>query len=249
MKVITVTNSKGGVFNTATVVSLGHWFAKQGFPTIIEDLDWQADASKSLDVEPGKAAALYLDGGELCLVKTSRHSLSVLAGNGTLEKFEKVLSSRLDMDEDALERTAKRMRDVAVADRGIILIDTAKKGLIRQAAVTAANVVVIPSQVDYNSASNTISTVAAVRSWNACARIVVLPVGLDNRQARFNDEAISMLSQSVACEVYRAGIPHSAAIKRCGWNGKTVWEDGQYEAVANAYADFGSRLMEGERNA
>lgn len=243
MKVITVTNSKGGVFNTATVVSLGHWFARQGLPTIIEDLDWQADASKSLDVEPAKSASLYLDGGEPCLAKTKRPCLSVLAGNGTLEKFEKVLSSRLDMDEDALERTAKRMRGIAVAERNIILIDTAKKGLIRQAAVMAADVIVIPSQVDYNSACDTISTVSAVKTWNPNARVVVLPVGLDNRQTRFNDEAINMIAQSVQCDIYQSGIPHSAAVKRCGWNGKTVWEGGQYANVADAYAGFGQWLI------
>ena len=57
--VVAVGNQKGGVGKTTTTVNLGHAFAASGVPTLIVDLDPQANATSALGFEKKPGAGIY----------------------------------------------------------------------------------------------------------------------------------------------------------------------------------------------
>ena len=64
MKIIAVTNIKGGVGKTTTAVNLAYLAARAGARTLLWDLDAQGAATYTLQVEPGeRVSAKQLVGG------------------------------------------------------------------------------------------------------------------------------------------------------------------------------------------
>lgn len=241
--ITTITNGKGGVFNTATVISYAHYLARSGKSSAILDFDYQADATKSLGIAPAPHMADFLEGDEPIFQPSdnSRNGLQIVASDGTLKGYENGVSSRpISEQKRVFERIARRINDKCQFDN--VVIDTSKKGALQESAVIAADVVIVPTTLDYNASSNTIAMVNACANWNPNALIFVLPVGLDNRQAGYNLEVIGMISEEIhgntSAKVYNGGIVQSAAFKRAGFSGKTVWESSDFNLVAESYLAF-----------
>ena len=57
-KVFAIANQKGGVGKTTTTVNLGAGLARMGVPTLIIDLDAQANATSALGVEKTQGRSL-----------------------------------------------------------------------------------------------------------------------------------------------------------------------------------------------
>ena len=58
-KVFSIANQKGGVGKTTTTVNLGAGLARLGIPTLIIDLDAQANATSALGIEKTEGKSLY----------------------------------------------------------------------------------------------------------------------------------------------------------------------------------------------
>jgi chromosome partitioning protein len=58
-KVFSIANQKGGVGKTTTTVNLGAGLARLGIPTLIVDLDAQANATSALGIEKTEGKSLY----------------------------------------------------------------------------------------------------------------------------------------------------------------------------------------------
>ena len=53
---LAIANQKGGVGKTTTTVNLGHALAAMGIPTLIVDMDPQANATSCLGMEKNRAS-------------------------------------------------------------------------------------------------------------------------------------------------------------------------------------------------
>ena len=92
MKIIAVTNIKGGVGKTTTAVNLSYLCAAGGRPTLLWDLDPQGAATYTLRGEPlERASAKRLLGGKRHLpelvLSTGYPSLDLLPADFLLSKF------------------------------------------------------------------------------------------------------------------------------------------------------------------
>lgn len=244
---ITVTNGKGGVGNTNTAVAIACYLAMLDQATLLADIDLQGNVAMSLGLDPGPQMTTYLDHGPLATLDSGRNHLTILPADGSLESVETVTRIRANMRTGVLDELASRLR-IAGDGYAYTVIDTAKQGELRKAAVIAADLVVIPTRLDYNSASNTIAMAVAARTLNPTARIAVLPICKDSRRRRIQNKAIAMITGELhglgieAC-VWAPGIPVSAALENAGWNGKTVYEDPACKPVAAAYSAFAAWLL------
>jgi chromosome partitioning protein len=152
---IAISNQKGGVAKTTTCLSLGACLAELGHSVLLIDLDPQAHLTASLGVEPEKVYRSVADAllGNASLVSVSRETsipgLDLAPANQGLALIDKVLYGNAGYE----YRLARRLELVDRDLYDFILIDCAPAfGSITLNAMTAADVLLIPTQCEYYAA-------------------------------------------------------------------------------------------------
>ena len=150
-RVIAIANQKGGVGKTATAVNLGASLAAAECPTLLVDLDPQANATSSLgflptDVKTGIYEALIGDAGLADLIlETSLEYLHLVPSAEDLVGAEIELAPEPDR-----ERRLRRQLEALHSRYRVILIDTPPSlGLLTLNALVAADSVLVPLQCEY----------------------------------------------------------------------------------------------------
>lgn len=149
--VITISNQKGGVAKTSTCLNLGLSLTLQDKRVLLIDFDVQANLTISLGYKETTSFYEVLNGGsdsiEKCMIKTKYDNLWLFPSNKNMvllnkkyfgsPNFEFILKDRL----------------IPIKDRfDYILVDTPPSiEFFTLNALTAAKLVVIPSQCDYLS--------------------------------------------------------------------------------------------------
>lgn len=154
-RVLAVGNQKGGVAKTTTCLSLGACLAELGKTVLLIDLDPQANLTLSLGLEPNEIRRTISDAllNNVTLVSVSRESnvpgLDIVPANTGLAAIEKVLY-RCRNYEVYLQNVLREM-DQAMYD--FVLIDCPPSfGPLTLNALTAADLMIIPTQAEYYAA-------------------------------------------------------------------------------------------------
>jgi len=166
-QIIAVTNEKGGVAKTTTVLSLGGALVEAGQEVLLIDLDAQANLTLGLGVNPAKVRRAIGDVllNSASLVSASRETgiagLDLVPSNADMVLAERFLSIRQDYEQV--------FRNVLKESQGMrpynyILIDCPPSlGAVTINAMTAANLVLIPTQPEYFSVHGLRGVLAAIR--------------------------------------------------------------------------------------
>jgi chromosome partitioning protein len=166
-KIIAVTNEKGGVAKTTTVLSLGGALVEAGQEVLLIDLDAQANLTLGLGVNPAKVRRAIGDVllNSVSLVSASRETnlpgLDLVPSNPDMVLAERFLSIRQDY-EHILEHALGESQGMRAYD--FILIDCPPSlGAVTINAMTAANLVIIPTQPEYFSVHGLRGVLSAIR--------------------------------------------------------------------------------------
>ena len=162
--VIAVANEKGGVAKTTTVISLGGAMVELGKEVLLIDLDTQANLTLGLGVTPANVRKsigdVLLNAASLISVsrETSIPGLDLIPSNlemGLAERFLPVRKNYEYILKSALE-------SVKVYD--FVLLDCPPSlGAVTTNALTAAQIVITPTQPEFFSAYGLRSVMAAIR--------------------------------------------------------------------------------------
>ena len=145
MKIVAVTNIKGGVGKTTTAVNLAYLSASGGLQTVLWDLDPQAAATYTLKCEPGeRVSARKLLAGKRELPELIVHSdferLDVLPADFSYRNFDVHLSERKKPSERLL-----RMSRPLAEQYAVLFLDCPPGiSLLSESVLRAADVVVVP---------------------------------------------------------------------------------------------------------
>ena len=147
MKIVAVTNIKGGVGKTTTAVNLAYLAAAAGKPTLLWDLDPQGAATYTLRCDPDPhthASAKKLVAGKRelpeLLVPSGYDHLDVLPSDFSYRNFDLHLSSRKHPTERLL-RMSRSLRELY----GVLFLDCPPGiSLLSENVLRAADVVVVP---------------------------------------------------------------------------------------------------------
>ena len=151
--IIAISNQKGGVGKTTTSVSLGAAIVQRGHEVLGVDLDPQANLTLALGVKPASLRRTVADVlmGTLSPVSASRETglpgFDLLPANHDLQLVEQFLHTRANH-----ATTLQHLLKQATAYEYIICDCPPALGHITLNALTAADVLLIPTQCEYYSA-------------------------------------------------------------------------------------------------
>ncbi|MEK6220850.1 MAG: AAA family ATPase, partial [Chloroflexota bacterium] len=167
---IAIANEKGGVAKTTTAVSLGGALVEMGKRVLLVDLDPQANLTLSLGFKPKdislSISQVMLNSVSLAsiLQSTKVDNLDLAPSNSDLSVAERFLPVRQNFDlilKNAIENNFSY---------DYILFDCPPAlGAITLNAMTAANLLLIPTQAEYFSAyalKNMMTAIRQVRTQN-----------------------------------------------------------------------------------
>jgi chromosome partitioning protein len=207
IKIIAISNEKGGVAKTTTTISLGGALVDLGHRVLLIDLDAQANLTLALGLEPGESentsSNIMLDGAPLLSAqrKTVINNLDLIPSSSRIETSEQFLPVRTNYT-TILQRAITNATELPY---DYILFDCPPAlGAITQNALTAANLLLIPTQAEYFSAyalRNMMSLVRRIREEdnpNLAYRILVTMLDNRNRTHRnIHDQLRSTFGEGV----------------------------------------------------
>jgi chromosome partitioning protein len=191
--IIAISNEKGGVAKTTTTLSLGGALAEAGHKVLVMDLDPQANLTLALGVEPGYAAVtsshILIESAPLMSAKltTEIENLDLIPSHASIETAEQFLPIRTHYTSGlrrALEEASPLPYDYVIFDCPPFL------GAITTNALSAADLLIIPTQAEYFSAyalRNMMGIIRRVRqesNANLGYRIVITLLDRRNRTHR-----------------------------------------------------------------
>jgi chromosome partitioning protein len=185
---IAISNEKGGVAKTTTTLSLGAALAEAGHRVLVVDLDPQANLTLALGAEPGGAAVtsshILIESAPLMSARlaTELENLDLIPSHASIESAEQFLPVRTHYTSGlrrALEAASPLPYDFVLFDCPPFL------GAITTNALSAADLLIIPTQAEYFSAyalRNMMGIIRRVRQEsNAVLGYRILITMLDRR--------------------------------------------------------------------
>lgn len=153
--VVAISNEKGGVAKTTTTLSLGAALADVGQKVLLIDLDPQANLTLALGVEPGSSAVtsshILIESAPLMSARltTDLENLDLIPSHASIESAEQFLPVRTHYTtglKRAIESALPLSYDYILLDCPPFL------GAITTNALSAADLLIIPTQAEYFSA-------------------------------------------------------------------------------------------------
>ena len=163
-RIIAIANEKGGVAKTTTAISLGGALVEMGQDVLLVDLDPQANLSLALGFPPHKVRRSIADViiNSASAVSISRETtipgLDVLPSNPEMSMAERFLPMRQDY-----QFILKNALSTLNLFDTIILDCPPSIGVITTNALTAADLLIIPTQAEYLSAYALRHVMATIR--------------------------------------------------------------------------------------
>ena len=258
LRVLSVSNQKGGVGKTTTAINLGTALAAVGERVLLIDLDPQGNASTGLGMSRGGTQRTVYDvvvnGAPIADASrpTSLPGLDLLGCDPDLSGAEIELATA--------PRRSFRLRDALqpLRDAGgpgaytYVLIDCPPSlNLLTVNAMTAADAVLVPLQCEFfalEGLSQLLQTVEQVRSTlnpNLSIHGIVLTM-FDSRN-NLSNQVVADVRQFMGAKVYNTIIPRNVRISEAPSYGKPVLVYDIKCVGSEAYLKLATEVIQRER--
>jgi chromosome partitioning protein len=262
LRILAITNQKGGVGKTTTAINLGTALAAVGENVLIIDLDPQGNASTGVGVPPEARHTTAYDvmTGQASLaaarIQTAVPGLSIVAANADLVGLESEL-----MDDGA---KPYRLRDAVTAlvaeQRGrssdqshtYVLIDCPPSlNLLTLNALVAANAVLVPVQCEFfalEGISQLKESIDQIRATlNPGLEIQGVVLTMHDQRTAFSREVADNVRQFFGPKVYDTMIPRNIKVAEAPSHGKPILLYDYECAGSQAYIRLATEIIERER--
>jgi chromosome partitioning protein len=220
--VIAISNEKGGVAKTTTTMSLGASLVEKGANVLLVDLDPQGNLTLAAGLEPADAeftsSDVMLNAVQIqqAIYKTNTERLDIIPANGKMEQAEDFLAVRVNYSQalrEAIQRALPLPYDYTLIDCPPAL------GAVTINALTAAHLLVIPTQAEYFSAYALRDMMGLIRrirrdsNPDLAYRILITLLDQRNRAHRTIREQLNRLSDRVSSKQSLKSTPACAKVR------------------------------------
>ena len=262
VRVLAITNQKGGVGKTTTAINLGTALAAIGEQVLVVDLDPQGNASTGLGIAAeGRRRTSYdvLTGHASLLdaaVPTSVPGLSIVAANSDLVGTDAALASdpnRTFRLRDAVANlVAGQKVQGAATPLTYVLIDCPPSlNLLTVNALAAANAVLVPVQCEFfalEGISQLKDTIDQIRgTLNPGLEIQGVVLTMHDARTAFSKEVAQNVRAFFGSKVYETMIPRNVRVAEAPSHGKPILLYDYDSAGSQAYVKLATEIIERER--
>jgi chromosome partitioning protein len=249
--IIAVVNQKGGVGKTTTAINLAAALAEVGHPTLLVDLDPQANSTSGLGLDPSRARfnVYHLLMGEATVEQVAE---------ATSVKGLKLVPSHIDLAGAEIELASQEERESLLRkalatmppDIECILIDCPPSlGLLTLNALVAATSMLIPTQSEYfalEGLRHLMYTHQLVRSrLNPKLAIAGIVMTQFDARTTLAWDVVNAVRRSHPHHLLQTMIPRNVRISEAPSHGKSVLEYDPTCRGAAAYRALAKELLEG----
>jgi chromosome partitioning protein len=232
-RVIAISNLKGGIGKTTTVVNLGAGLALKGARVLLVDVDAQGNLAMALGVQPRRTIyEVLVDGAQAAdCVLNARPNLDLIAADQALLGVQPIIAQRPDWSR-VLEQGLRPL----FGAYDFILIDSGGSlTVLNTNALVCASDVLVPTAVEHFSLKSIdllFSQVARVKGHSGGIRLII-PTMYDPRMRQSGEllDALRARYGSLVAEPVRVNVRLSEAPTL----GRTIYE---YDPRSRGAADY-----------
>lgn len=232
-RIITISNQKGGVGKTTTVVNLAAALARKGMGVLVIDLDPQGNASTALGVEHHNSVVgsyeVLVDGVPMLeAVKVSGEHQNLLCLPATINlagaEIDMVsVANRERVLSDALQRFLKESSQPI----HYVFIDSPPSlGLLTVNALVAASEVLVPIQCEYyalEGVTQLMSNIDRIRqALNPSLRVSGILLTMFDNRTNLSSDVANEVRKYFPKETLNATIPRSVRLSEAPSFGQTA---------------------------
>jgi len=249
--VFTIANQKGGVGKTTTAVNLAAALAAQEIPTLLIDLDPQANATSALGLEKAEGRSLY---GPLRGEGTAAEMLTPTSIDGlTLIPSEEDLAAA-EIEIAQSENYLSLLRRVLEPIRGsgdyrAILIDCPPAlGMLSMNSLCAADSLLITLQCEYmalEGLGQILRNVERLKSANINPDLKLGGIVMTMFDARTNlsRQVVEEVKAHLPDKIFHTLIPRSVRLSEAPSFGQTIFDYDPQSAGSLAYRALGEEVI------
>ncbi len=250
MRIVAITNQKGGVGKTTTAINLSACLAALGQRVLLIDLDSQGNATSGLGLEREEGASLYsalvADTDPAAVVTPARPNLWLIRSHQELAGCEIELAQRgnhLTRLRDVLQR----FRENGAFDY-VFLDCPPSLGVLMTSALAAADEMLVPIQCEYFGLEGLSSIVQLVQQIRDCGanpdlRLEGIVMTMFDQRANLANQVVNDVRTYFADIIYNTLIPRTVRLGEAPSFGKAIVEYDPSGRGAQAYKALAEEFL------
>jgi chromosome partitioning protein len=246
--IVAIANEKGGVAKTTSTLSIGAALVESGQEILLVDLDPQANLTLALGIQPSQirrsVADLLLGNTPILSVsrETSVPGLDLIPASGEMLLVERFLYVRQNYEHLLRKALAK------ASMYSMVLLDCPPSlGALTINALTASNLLIIPTQCEFFSAHSLREMLDLIRNIRQRSnptlryRVMITMLG----KTRVHRALQEQIRSAFGTAVFATAIENDTKLRECPVVGKPITEYApesraaqQYRALAQELDDY-----------